>query len=587
MRKYLLAVGFLGTAVLATAQDAVEEAAGAIGEGVLVTTAPQFFVAIIAGLVLAAGFQLVLTNLSLAAGLNMIGKAVSPEGTDKESSKEKGEGRSRSRKDVQEKVHETLDSAQESVRKVTSAFGFWTLLTVSISVFFAAWLAVLLSGTFNLLLGALMGLVIWGLSLVVMTILETSALSSLLGSLVDTARSGLRSARETITGLFTRSPEKKAADTAKDIASTVREEILGGETIKDQLKDYLGKIEHQFSPKKIRQELEKLLDNTELEYIYKEGDPWQEEDRVIASLHSGGGMKAEQARSAVKSIKDAIRIMREERAQGKSRPEAVAETAMRAAGMGPAEAEHTRQKIEEYLRNTGKEELNPEGIKRDLERLVSEPRQGVQSLKERLGHIDRSTVTAVLAQRQDMSEAEATRLVDRFMGIVQEITGIAESQARTAEQRVGEQPAGLKERVESKLRDYLNSLGKPELGYEGIKEDVQKMLHDPKAGGKALIERLKSIDRDTIKTMLTKREDIDEEDAERIISRVEEARDEVVERVERIEQEVSRRVKQARWEAQHQAEEAAHTASTAAWWAFFTAIVSAGAAVLGGMMPVL
>ncbi|MGE5410538.1 MAG: hypothetical protein ACM3MI_06230 [Clostridiales bacterium] len=71
----------------------------------------------------------------------------------------------------------------------------------------------------------------------------------------------------------------------------------------------------------------------------------------------------------------------------------------------------------------------------------------------------------------------------------------------------------------------MNSLGQPELEYEGVTHDIQKLFHDPKAGADALMRRIKAIDRDTSKAILASRRDISEEDAERIINKIENARD--------------------------------------------------------------
>ena len=87
--------------------------------------------------------------------------------------------------------------------------------------------------------------------------------------------------------------------------------------------------------------------------------------------------------------------------------------------------------------------------------------------------------------------------------------------------------------------------------------------------------------------MLAQRKDISEEDAERIVSQVEAARDAVIDRAKEMREEVLKRIEQIREESLHQAEAASHTAASASWWLFITAIISGCAAVLGGIMPVL
>lgn len=552
---------------------------GAAADAMFVPTSPHFFVAVIAGVILAAAFQLVLTDLALAAGLNVVGAAIGPDHRPAHA-RVPAHVLAGNAPGQEAKKSGVLDSMHSAARKLSAAFGIWTLVSVSVSVFFAAWLAVLLSGTFSVLFGALLGLVIWGLFTALVTALEARAVTSMFGALFGTARAALRSATEAAAGMFTASPRKQASEIAHEVAAAVRDEILGGEDLKHQLRDYLKNVEHVYSPRRMREELEELLDHTEIDYVRRGGDFFfDEEERLVQTFTTGGRIKPEQARRAITGVRQALQAIREEPAAGASRVDKLADTAMRAAGLSQEEAAHYRARVEDYLRKLHKDALDPDGIKRDLEQLLVDPREGAHLLRERLSAIDRDTVAAVLAERTDMTEDDARHMVDRFMDVVHGITG--------AFGHAGEQAAGIRERIEAKLRDYLDSLHRPELAYEAVRHDVELLFHDPRAGAEALLDRLKSIDRDTIKAMLAHRKDMTDEDAERIVRRVEEARDAVIQRAEKIRDEVVHRVEQVEHEARRQAEETAHTASTAAWWAFATTVVSAGAAVLGGTMPVL
>ncbi|MBM4029263.1 MAG: hypothetical protein FJ280_28280, partial [Planctomycetes bacterium] len=74
-----------------------------------------------------------------------------------------------------------------SVKKTTNLFGIWTLVTATLSLFFASWLAVRLSTTLVVFHGIVLGLAIWALFYIIMTAIEVTALTSLVGSLVQTA----------------------------------------------------------------------------------------------------------------------------------------------------------------------------------------------------------------------------------------------------------------------------------------------------------------------------------------------------------------------------------------------------------------
>ena len=42
-----------------------------------------------------------------------------------------------------------------------------------------------------------------------------------------------------------------------------------------------------------------------------------------------------------------------------------------------------QKSLEDYLRSTGKSELNPDGIKRDLKKLLDEPEEGIRRMRGR------------------------------------------------------------------------------------------------------------------------------------------------------------------------------------------------------------
>jgi nucleoid DNA-binding protein len=235
--------------------------------------------------------------------------------------------------------------------------------------------------------------------------------------------------------------------------------------------------------------------------------------------------------------------------------------------------------LEDYLRNTHKSELSPEGIKRDLLWLFKDPKIGVSNLVERISQIDRETLISLLSQRKDMTEAEAARVVDQVLSVRDQFMG----QIHAIQDRIQSVIDGILGRI----RDYLNGLERPELNYESIRDDVRTMFYDPKAGFDAIRDRLSHFNRDTLVALLASRNDISEAQANRIIDQVEHARNTVLRRAERIQEEAQRRVEEVRRQAKKQAIETRKAAETAAWWLFGTAIVSAGASAIAGAIAVI
>lgn len=534
----------------------------------LLVPGASFITALVVGIILAFGFQLILTNLSAAIGLSAVH---SPLESVRERVRTGGEKRKEQGKGESEPV-------EEKMRTVNMTFGIWAVITSAISLFFAAWLAVKFSVALTAVAGVTLGLAIWGLFYLTTAVLEMTAVSSMVGSLMDVVRSGFRSVSATASGIFGTSEEKQAADTTRSIIDAVRSEVFGDIDVRKTIQNYVGQITPSY--RQLVKEIEGILDNAEIE-IHASPD----RETLTARFHTGSMARAaaSQAKEQAKAARD---IISEEAGTDKERVEKIADAAARMAGMSREDAEKYRHKVEDYLARTGKSELNPEGIKRDLDRLVSDPKAGVDAILARLNEMDRSTITSILAQRKDMNREEATRVVDMVAGTVNSLKSRYQTTKESGREKASamESKAGIGGRVQG----ILESTDNPELDYEGIKADFETMLHDPRAGADSLIHRLRSIDRDDIKQMILRANpNMQEEDVERMVSKVENTRDDVIARAERMRDEVQTRVKQAEETALYHAEEIRKTASSAAWWVFAAALVSGVAAAAGGLVAVM
>ncbi|ADI65839.1 MFS transporter [Trichormus azollae] len=235
--------------------------------------------------------------------------------------------------------------------------------------------------------------------------------------------------------------------------------------------------------------------------------------------------------------------------------------------------------LQEYLRLTGKAELNPEGIKRDVQLLLHDPRVGMESLSDRLSHFDRDTIIALLKIREDISDEEAGRIADNIILVRDQFV----EQVRGIQRRIQDVIEG----IFASIRNYLNSLERPELNYDAIKHDIRQLFEDPQAGFDALRDRLSSFNHDTLIAILSSREDISEDDAKHIIDQIERARNTVLQRAEQLQHEAQHRLEQVKHQAQRQAEETRKAAANASWWLFATAVVSGISAALGGAIAVV
>ncbi|MEH2288395.1 MFS transporter [Nostoc sp.] len=321
----------------------------------------------------------------------------------------------------------------------------------------------------------------------------------------------------------------------------------------------------ELNPEGIKADLEKLLDDPQAGALALR-DRLSNVDRetLVKLVSQGGDLSQEQVNQIIDRAQDAIGD--------------ILKAPRRLAKRTTQQALDFEANLEEYLRNTNKEELNPEGIKRDLQLLLSSPRAGIGSLSDRASKFDRSTIVALLSQREDISEEEANRIVDQIDSVRSSIV----EQFQQIQQKV----QSVLDGVFAKVRNYLNSLDRSELNYEGIKQDFAKVFDDPQAGFEALRDRLSEFDRDTLVAVLSSREDISEADANRIINQIESARDGVLQRAERIQKETKKRLKAIQEQTKKQAEETKKTVASAAWWIFGTAITSLFASAIAGAIAV-
>ncbi|MGL4619746.1 MFS transporter [Chroococcidiopsis sp.] len=321
----------------------------------------------------------------------------------------------------------------------------------------------------------------------------------------------------------------------------------------------------ELDPEGIQQDLRKVLsDPKEGAVALRDRLSHVDRETLVKLLSQRQDLSEEQVNRAIDSVEDAIN--------------SIVQAPRRLASRVQQQAIDFEATLEGYLRNTNKEELNPDSIKRDLQLLLNDPRAGFGSLGDRLSHFDRSTIVALLSQREDISEEEANQIVDRILAVRNSVAEQIEKIQRSVQSVV--------DGVFDRLRNYLNSLERPELNYEGIQQDFTTLFDDPQAGFEALRGRLSQFDRDTLIAVLSSREDISPADAERIVGQIEGTRDRVLHQAERIQQETQKRLEALKQQAQATAVETKKAAAGAAWWLFGTALTSLVASAIAGALAV-
>ncbi len=205
-------------------------------------------------------------------------------------------------------------------------------------------------------------------------------------------------------------------------------------------------------------------------------------------------------------------------------------TPQKLAGKAQEQYDQATSAISSYLRRTGKPELNPQGIQRDLSLLLDNPKLGSKAIRQRLAAMDRDTLVQLLAQRRDLSEDDVNQVIDNVQSTLRSIAKAPRRAAIRTQEKVQD--------FQSAIADYLRSTDKAELSPAGIKRDVELLLNDPRAGAESLKERLSKFDRDTLVALLTQREDISEDDVNQVVDQILEVRDNVLAQLQMVQDKI-------------------------------------------------
>jgi|GEM_PF-1646977 len=621
------------------------------------TYTPHFFMAVLGGVILAIGFQILLTSLSVASGISLVGDLEEKgeqrreekrrerqsrhdkfEADQEKFEKEKFVGahnvnyednasphekatRAEARRDQtrrqQEEAEEEEDEATSTIVTISRAIGIWTVVTASISLFFASLLAVRLSMIGTVWMGITLGLIIWAAFFATMTYLEIRSVSTLIGGVFGAALDGLRASFSTAKAAFGATPEQRVLNTATDLAGNVREEVVSAlegfdsQKILDRVDEYVENLKPQsLDFDRIKEELGNILRDVRLVEHTEVKENSLDRESFIRMAQDQPHFKKEDVQK-LSGIYDEVSKTLKEGGSGSQKAEALAG---KLTGSGQEDVHEYRAKLETYLRDTGREELNPERIQQDIDRMFEDPKSSPEILMSRLKAMDRDTIIAVLSQRDDMTPEKADQIVsnvEKAVQFVQEkvlrMKGEAQQKGGEMQQKVAgmkgkaedmqhqasgmiqsavSSVAGMPARAEDRVRQYFASLNRPEFNYDRLRLDFERMIHHPKDSLKILRARMKMYDRDSMKALFLSREGTTEAEAEQMVTKFEEARDNAFRRAEQVENEIRERIESAKRMAWHEAENVRKASAVAAWWVVGTAVASGAFSALGAVIAI-
>lgn len=178
--------------------------------------------------------------------------------------------------------------------------------------------------------------------------------------------------------------------------------------------------------------------------------------------------------------------------------------------------------VQEYILNSFPWHFNRLTLEDEFKEVIYDTNADPRKIKRQLEELDKDYLTNLLKQREDLSE-------DRVEEIVQQMEELSSEVLQTVGEAAEKETS---QNLRSQIENYLSSTSKEGLNPEAIKRDFSKLLEDSEASFEELSNRLQQFDRNDLVELLSKRQDISQEEADNIVGQLEETRNQVLNRVQ-------------------------------------------------------
>jgi len=579
MKKRLL----VGTTILSMhglhAQEAYNEG---FTEAII---SPQFFITVIAGVILALGFQFILTSLSVAAGISAIGDVKKSYAESKNHTSGK-----RNFKDSDSDSDE--DQSGSTGTMVTTGFGIWSTLTVAISLFGATAFAMNLSLVANPLIAITLALVIWACFFILLFYLETKVVNTFIGGLINAATSGLRSSASAVKDMFAPSEAAKVEHVADHTIEKIRKEFqnnIDAGMLDNAVDEFFTKFDRKVpNYDQVKQDIEQIVN-----------DSVEKSNEQSSSNNSGGGSQgkwmavqsvlnnaigeassddSEEGKSKTQQLKRLQKELKEAYGKGDSGQEKAEKVI---AKLTPAEEEQVNNyitKVKDFLSQNISDDMDSEDMRQKLGEIFENPQVEAEKISHKLSDIDKPTIVKWLSENTSMDRAQLEKYADKAEKTVRRV------QLELNGNRNDGVVTELKEQVESILDGLTGKQGTTGLDFNKLSQILQDKFDNPKDNLETIKNRLENYDKEDVINLITNNTKIDRKDIDKVADSVDDARNKVLERVNKIEDTARGRLKMLERKAVIQAEHARETAASAAWWLVVSAVFSACAAIGGSLL---
>ncbi|MBU2995412.1 hypothetical protein KO500_03165 [Cellulophaga baltica] len=533
----------------------------------------QFFVAIISGVLLALIFQIILTALSVAMGITMIGNV----------KENYVNGKVNPSNSVDKKDFEFDqnygDNGISAGVKVSSTFGIWSLVTTAISLFGASALALNLSFLGSTASNLTVALVIWALFFLILFYLETKIVNTVIGGLVTTATSGLKSSANLVKEMFTKSEDKKIESTIHSTIDKIRKEFdvnLNTSELTSVLDKFFTKVDDKLPDyDKLKKDLEDVAKksrnkNSSGKYMAIQQvltKAIEKADKTNDSSDKEG--KLAQLKTILSEFKDAY-------SSDDSTLEGVKDIVTEYTSIEKSQIDEKINEVKDYISKATTDTFSSESFNEDFSAILSDPKSAGAIISSKFSEFDRNEIIETLSKNTALDKEQLNNYADKIDGV------ISDTRKTIEENDINTIKAG----TEKSIANFLSAANKQELNYDDLKRDLNAVLDNPKDSMAIIKSRLSKMDADTVKALVTNNKYIDEEQIDNVTSKVNETIAAIKSKVTSIEQKAHEQLEMTKRKAVIQAEHTRATAASAAWWLVITVILSGVASMVGAWLEI-
>ena len=523
---------------------------------------PQFFIAVFAGVVLALTFQLILTALSLVLGISMIGNVK--------------ENYVHSRVHPSESDGDHDESSSSTGVKISTAFGVWSTLTTCIAVFGGTALAMQLD-IFNSIPSRItLALVIWGLFFLILFYLESRFLSTVVGGLFHTATAGIKSSLGAVKNMFGPSDSTKIEHTIESAISKIRKEFdedFDTSKISGVLDNFLKKVDKKIPEyDKLKKDLKDIMDQSG--DSNGSGNAMAIQQVLTKAIDENLDSDDDNSKSKVVKLKELLEESKKAYDEGDDKEDGIKKAAAKLTDQDEGEIDKKISAVKEFISKATPDSFTDEDLNNDLEKIINDPKSSFSVVSSHFKDFDKDSLIELLSKNTSLKKEQLEGYADKVTGTIDKLTKGSD----------GDSEKGFSKRAEESVAGYLNSTGKEELNYEDLKSDISRLIDNPKDGLDIIKSRLAKFDSETLRALVTNNKYVDESQIDDIINSIEQGKQTIAQKVDQIQAKATAEYKMIERKAVIQAEHARKTAATAAWWLVASIVISARAAILGGVV---